>query len=117
MRKWNVIVAALLACSTPALAEFEIVTLVNAVETSPVNIILPATTNGMMTYRGCSAECDKEYERARLTDGTSFTVEGKAVKYDDFRQVYTEIKNLENSYALVSVDMKTGTVMSINLAR
>ena len=106
-----------MACCMPAFADFELVTLVNAVETSPVNIILPATTNGMMTYRGCSAECDKEYERARLTDNTSFTVNGKAVKFDDFRVVYTEIKYLENSYALVSVDMKTGTVMSINLAR
>ncbi len=106
-----------MACCAPAFAEFQIVTLVNAVETSPSNIILPATTNGMMTYRGCSEECDKEYERARLTDSTSFTVNGKAVKFDDFRLVYAEVKQLENSYALVSVDTRTGTVTSINLAR
>lgn len=106
-----------LTCCAPALAEFELVTLINAVETSPANIILPATTNGMMTYRPCSEECDEEYERARLTESTSFSVEGKAVKFEDFRQVYAEIKNLEGSYALVSVDTKLGTVTNINLAR
>lgn len=108
---------AALACSAPALAEFTLETLVLAVETSPSNIILPATTNGMMTYRGCSGECDKKYARARLTDATRFTVEGKAVKFEDFRQVYLEIKNLDNSYALVSVDTKLGTVTNIDLAR
>lgn len=106
-----------MACCAPAVAEFQIVTLVNSVETSPVNMILPATTNGMMTYRGCSEECDMEYERARLTDNTTFTVDGKKVNFDDFRQVYAEIRNLESSYALVSVDLKLGTVTNIDLAR
>lgn len=110
-------VIALLACCAPALAEIELVTLVRAVETSPAHIILPATTNGMMTYRACSGECDEEYERARLTENTSFSVAGKAVKFDDFRQVFAEIKNLKDSYALVSVDTKLGTVTNINLAR
>lgn len=116
IRKSLVLLA--MACCAPAVAEdFKIVTLVDAVETSPINIILPATTNGMMTYRGCSEECDKEYERARLTDNTTFTVDGKKVKFDDFRQVYAEIRSLENSYALVSVDLKLGTVTNIDLAR
>jgi len=115
LRKLLMLVA--LVCSAPAVAEFELVTLVRAVELSPANIILPATTNGMMTYRACSEECDEPYERARLTDNTSFTISGKAVKFEDFRQVYLEIKNLEDSYALVSVDTKLGTITNINLAR
>jgi hypothetical protein len=115
IRKSLILVA--LACCAPAFAEFELVTLVRAVETSPANIILPASTNGMVTYRACSGECDKEYERARLTENTSFTVAGNAVKFADFQQVFAEIKYLENSYALVSVDTKLGTVTNINLAR
>ena len=115
IRKSLLLVA--LACSAPALADFTLETLVLAVESSPAHIILPASTNGMVTYRGCSDECDKKYERARLTESTSFTVAGKAVKFEDFRQFYLEIKNLENSYALVSVDLKLGTVTNIELAR
>lgn len=106
-----------LAYCAPSLAEFTMETLVLAVEASPAHIILPASTNGMVTYRGCYGECDKEYERARLTAETTFTVDGKAVKFEDFRQVYQEIRNLENSYGLISVDLKLGTVTNIDLAR
>jgi hypothetical protein len=117
MRKRLTLLALALAFSTPALSDFELVTLVNAVETLPANIILPASTNGMVTYRGCSSECDKEFERARLTDATAFTVDGKTVKFDEFRQVYAEIKHSDESYALVSVDTKLGVVTQIDLAR
>ncbi len=106
----------LFICSS-AYADFELKTLISAVEASPGNIILPATTNGMMTYRGCSDECDKEYERARLTASTSFIVDGEAVKFADFLVVHAAQKRSEEAYALVSVDLERGTVTQITLAR
>jgi hypothetical protein len=110
-------ILAALAVAPIAAADFEIVTLVKAIELSPSNMILPGTTNGMMTYRPCAGECDKAYQRARLTDGTRFSVAGKPVKYADFLTFYSDIKNGADSYALLSVDTKTKTVTGINIKR
>ena len=112
----SLIILALAFCQ-PALAGYELVTLINAVETSPSNIIMPATVNGMMTYRPCADECDIDYERARLTASTTFTVEGRQVKFDEFTKVFNNIKKRESSYALVSVETKSRTVTSIDIAR
>ena len=106
-----------LACCTPALAEFEMVTLVKALETSPANIILPASVSGMVTYRPCAEKCDEKYERARLTSDTVFTVGGKTVKYEELRKVHAEIRSTADSYALISVDVARITITSIDLAR
>ncbi len=107
----------ILAAGQPAIADFEIVTLVRAVELSPSNMILPASTNGMMTYRPCADECEEDYERARLTPETTFSISGKAVKFEDFQQEFAIVKNIEDSYALLSVDTKSKTVTSIDIAR
>ena len=114
--KTLLIITALALCP-PVLAEFEMVTLVSAVETAPANIILPASVNGMVSFRPCAEKCDEEFERARLTSHTSFTVEGKSVKYEEFRKVHAEIRSSADSYALISVDVARITVTSIDLAR
>ena len=80
-------------------------------------MILPGSTNGMMTYRGCSDDCDKDYKRARLTEATSFVVDGDSVKFEEFRLVYGQIRNSEDAYALVSVDLELGIVTNITLKR
>ncbi len=114
--KTLLIITALALCP-PVLAEFEIVTLVNSVETAPANIILPASVNGMVSFRPCAEKCDEKYERARLTADTNFTVEGKSVKYEELRKVHAEIRSSADSYALISVDVARITVTSIDLAR
>lgn len=111
---WAVIA---LLVSLPVTAELELVTLVRAVETSPATIILPASLNGTMTFKPCPGDCDGEYERARLTPTTAFSVEGKGVKFEDFRKAFDNIKRARDSYALVSVDTKASTVTSIDIAR
>ncbi len=111
------VTALILAAGQPAIADFEIVTLVRAVELSPSNMILPASTSGMMTYKPCADECENDYERARLTPETTYMVAGKAVKFADFQEEYAIAKSAENSYALLSVDIKSKTVTSINIAR
>jgi hypothetical protein len=117
MKIKTLLITVALACCPPVLAEFEMVTLVNAVELAPANIILPASGNGMVTYRPCAEKCDEKHERARLTADTSFTVEGKTVKYEEFRKVHAEIRSSADSYALISVDVARITVTSIDLAR
>ena len=111
----TLLIAIILAASQPALAQIK--TLINAVETAPANIILPGNTNGMVTFRPCSEQCDEEYIRVSLNAETRFTVDGKAVKYEDFRREFATIKRAESSYALVSYETDTNTVISIQLAR
>lgn len=93
----------------------ELVTLVEATELSPSNIIFPQSVNGMMTFRPCADACDADYERARLTGETQFTVNGRGVKFADFQKSFSIIKTNKDSYALVSVDTKTKTVVSIQI--
>ena len=96
-------------------AAAQLVTLVKATELTPSNIIFPQTTNGMMTFKSCAEECDKEYERARLTADTQYTVNGRGVKFEDFKRDLANFRSSRDSYALVSVDTKTKTVVSIQI--
>lgn len=116
MKIWKSLAILAICWSGIATAEHRMVTLIDAVETEPSDMILPATTGGMMTYRACSKGCEREFERARLTAETRFSVAGKPVKFEDFQRVFTEIKRKKTSYALVSVDTKTKTVTSIDIA-
>ena len=116
--KFRLFVAVLAMCTgSAAIADFEIVTQVRAMELSPANMILPASTSGMMTYRPCADECDADYERARLTPETVYSVDGNKVKFDDFQLQFAAIKGTKSSYALLSVDMNNKTVSSIDIAR
>ncbi len=115
MRTRTIFAVIALLISQIASAERVIVTEVEAVELSPSNIILPGSVNGMMTFRPCAGDCEVEYERARLTETTSFVVNGVAVKWEDFRVDFTTMRSADDSYALVSVDLRTNTVTSIQI--
>ncbi len=115
MKKRTLFTALALLFAQSALADRVIVTEVEATELSPSNIILPGSVNGMVTFRPCADDCDAEYERARLTEATSFIVNGAAVKWEDFRVDFTTIRADEDSYALVSVDLRTNTVTRIEI--
>lgn len=109
------LITAILMVSQFAFAQ--LVTEINAVEASPANIILPAGTDGMMTFRPCEGECEDDYIRVRLSANTKFTVDGKAVKYTHFRREFATIKRNDMSYALVTYEIETNTVTSIQIAR
>jgi len=106
--------AMILIVSMPAMAQTQIV--IDAIETSPANIILPANTSGMMTFRPCAEECKKDYKRVQLSAGTTFSVNGKAVKFDEFRRSFAIIKRAATSYALVTYEVETNKLISIHLA-
>ena len=112
------VLAMVLAVSMPAMAQTQkqIVTVINAIETSPANIILPANTSGMMTFRPCASTCEKDYKRVQLSAGTKFSVNGKAVKFDEFRRNFAIIKRAASSYALVTYEVETNRLISIRLA-
>ena len=107
----------LLAAGQTAMANWQIVTLIDAVELSPSNMIMPASTNGLMTYRPCAGECDADYERALLTPNTVYSVKGKVVKFVDFQNEFAKARSSSDGYALLSVEVKTKTVTSIDISR
>ncbi len=98
---------------TPAAAQ--LVTLVDAVELSPSNMILPGSLNGTVTFKPCSGECDAEHRRARLTPETQFFVDERNVKFDVFQDSIALLRSDEDAYALISVDMESLTVTSIRI--
>ena len=116
IRIWKALAILALALSQPVIADDEAAVLVTAVETSPSNITLPPSMNGMMSFKPCGKDCDREYERARITEGTRFVVDGKAVNFEDFRKAFAVIRGNDDSYALVSYDTRTRTVTSIDVA-
>jgi len=107
------IVLALILCQ-PANAQQE--TLVHAVETAPSNIKFPDSENGTVVFKPCSYDCNMDYLRVTLGMATEYLVEGKAVRFADFRRKFSLIKNRVGSYALVSYDAKTKIVTSIDIA-
>lgn len=115
IRSLAIAAAAALMVSALQPAMSQIVTKVAAHELSPANIILPGSVNGMVTFRSCDDGCNEEYSRARLTADTRFSVDGRTVKFDDFRKDFAMIKQRKRSYALLSVDVQTKTITSIQI--
>lgn len=108
----KILIAAVLLLCHPAFA------LVNAVETEPGNIVLPATTNGMVSFQPwCGGNCKDKYMRARLTADTKFMLDGKVLRYEDFRRGYAAMRTGKDSYALVSFETDTNTVIEIEISR
>ena len=108
------IVAALLVCQ-PVFGQ--IVTLIDAVEVSSNNIIVPSTINGTVTFRPCSGECEKDYKRARLTVDTKFSLNGRAVKFDEFRRGFAARQHSDKSFAMVAYNTKTNTITELALGQ
>lgn len=105
------LIATLVLLGAPAFA------LIDAVELTPDNIILPATASGTMTFQPCQGECDEDHIRARLTANTRFVVDGRAVKFDEFRRDHAALRRSKDSYALVSYETETNTVTKIEISR
>lgn len=108
-------IATLLLLCLPTFAQMILVE--DAVETSPSNIIVPATINGWVTFKPCAGECEAEYKRARLTGETKFVVNGKAVKFDAFRRDHFALRHSDDSYALVNYEPETNAVIRIEISR
>ena len=99
----------------PAAAQLS--TRMNAVETSPRFIILPVNAHGMMTFQACSTICeDVPHQRVQLTPDTRFTVNGKAVKFAEFRSRFATIRRKDASFALVSYYTASNAVKQLDIA-
>jgi hypothetical protein len=106
----RLLVLALLGVGAAATAE--IVTLINAVETSTMNLIVPTASNGNLSFKPCAGECE-EIVRVRLTPETTYILNGKAREFSVFRMEFYKLPRRSEDYALVSYDTKRNTVTSV----
>ncbi len=110
----KLVLMAALVFALPVVAEQRIT--IDAIEMSPSNIIMPGSANGTMTFKPCDGVCKADYKRARLTENTIYKVNGKRVKFDEFRRNLAVIKMDSSSYALVLHATETDTIKSIDIS-
>ena len=95
-------------------ATAEIVTLIDAVETSTANLTVPTASNGTLSFKPCADGCDQVL-RARLTPETRFVLNGVAMEFIDFRREFYKLRRGSNDYALVSYNTQKNTVTSVRV--
>jgi len=108
----QIILAAILSISMAAVAD--IVTLIDAVETSTANLTVPTASNGNLMFKPCAGECE-ETIRARLTAKTSYVLNGVAMEFIDFRREFYNLRHGSEDYALVSYNTQKNTVTSVRV--
>ena len=105
----------ILTLAVSATAQGSIVTEVAAVETVTSNVSVPTSTNGRLMFRPCAEACEEKFIAVRLTADTQFFVRERRVDFLEFRKEFFNIRRAKEDYALVSYDVKTKTVTSINI--
>jgi hypothetical protein len=95
-------------------ATAEIVTLVDAVETSTKNLSVPTASNGNLSFKPCADGCDKII-RVRLTPETRYVLNGVAMEFIDFRREFYRLRRGSEDIALVSYDTQKNTVTSVRV--
>lgn len=111
LRKFITILA--LAFVLPVSAE--IVTVVQAVETTAGNVNVPTSVNGRLSFKPCDSACEEDYVSVRLTPETSFVVKGQPVSFLDFRRSFFNLKRDADTYALVSYNVEKNTVTTVHI--
>ena len=81
-------IVSILALALCMSATADIVTLIDAVETSAANVNVPTSLNGRLTFKPCAEACDEEFIAVRLTPETQFVVRGQQVNFADFRRAF-----------------------------
>ena len=105
----------ILAFALSVSASADIVTVIDAVETSTANVNVPTSTNGQLTFKPCAEACDEEFISARLTPQTQFVVRGQQVDFVAFRRAFSKLRRGDDDYALVSYDTEKRIVTSVHL--
>ncbi len=108
----RIFLLAILSFSMAATAE--IVTLVDAVETSAASLSVPTASNGNLSFKPCIENCE-EIIRVRLTADTSYVLDGVSMDFIDFRREFYKLRHGSKDYALVSYDTQRNTVTSVQV--
>ena len=83
-----------------------------AYELNLEQFVAPTTSNSGISFRECD---DCEYLRMRVTERTSYSVNGKNVRLEDFRRAVSQIRDRENAFVTVLRHLESNTVVSISV--
>ncbi len=108
-------IVSILALALCVSATADIVTVIDAVETSAANMNVPTSTNSQLTFKPCAEACDEDFISVRLTPETQFVVRGQHVNFADFRREFYKLRRGGHDYALVSYDTDKRIVTSVHL--
>ena len=104
------ITAILLMLVIPATADF--VTTARAYELVISDLTVPTSQNSKLMFRECD-DCD--YRSIRLTPHTIFNVNGRSVRFDEFREAIRDARNPDQTPALVLHHLESDTVKSVTV--
>ena len=107
--------AAFVVLATAVPVSADIVTLIDAVETTAGNLRVPVSNNGRLSFRPCDMACDEDFVMARLTPGTTFVVHGAGVDFLEFRKEFYNLRQGHDVYALVSYHVDKNTITSVQI--
>lgn len=108
-------IVSILALALCVSATADIITIVDAVETSTANLKVPTSINGRLTFKPCAAACEAKFISIRLTPETQFVIRGQQLNFADFRREFFKLRRGGRDYALVSYDTDNRTVTSVHL--
>ncbi len=66
-------------------------------------------------FKPCSKTCDKKFMLVRLTPETTYLVRRKTLNFAEFRKAFYEMRLGDDDYALVTYEVDSNTVTSINI--
>jgi hypothetical protein len=106
----KIIAVALLTLSLPAAADFVIVS--EAYEIALSDFRVPATPSSGAQFKQCE-ECD--YQTVRVTPGTQYVVNGKAVTLKEFRKRVFDIRDRTAATVIVLHHLESDVIESVSI--
>lgn len=103
--------------ATGGIASADVVTLVDAVETTSGNINVPTSTNGRLMFKECSEPCEEDFVSVRLTPDTRFYFNGQRLSFVDFRKDFYNLPRGGDNYALITYDTRANIVTRIEIQK
>ena len=111
IRKLLAITLICVAFSASAYGQGEIVS--KAYELALSNFRAPTTTNSGVAFKQCD---DCKQQRVRVTGATSYSINGKHVRLEDFRKAVTQADDRDEKTVIVLHHLESDTVVSINVS-
>jgi hypothetical protein len=77
------------------------------------NFRAPATANGGVSFQQCG-ECERM--NVRVTSGTRYSINGKAVRLEDFKKALAYVNNRDEVYLTVLHHLESDTIEMIDVS-
>ena len=94
-----------------AAAQGEVVS--QAYELTLSEFLAPTTPNSGIAFKECD-ECDQV--RIRVSNATGYSINGKSVRFEDFREAVAQAHDRDEKYVTVLHHLESDTVVSIDVS-